>query len=302
MRRTSHTADDFSPAWSPDGRLIAFLRSSRDEKAEVILIPASGGPERHLTMIYRVESAPSSLILFGQDVAWSSDSKFVIVPGKRSPEEAFGLLLISIETGAKRRLLSRPSKSGVYLAPSLSPVGRHLAFLRRTDFTVSEIYVSTLSRDLTPQGEPKRITHENRLTTSPVWTADGREIMFLSGELGAEARPYTASISGAGKPKAMPSLGEGAALLSLFQPSGAGVMPGRLRLAYTRTIKDHNIWRTDANRVDGVFSPPRPFISSTRIDFNPQFSPDAKELPLSRLAQAAWRFGLRMTTAQIRCN
>ena len=61
---------------------------------------------------------------------------------------------------------------------------------------VSEIWVSTLLQDLTPQGEPRRMTYANRLTTSPVWAADGREIMFLSGELGAEARLYRMSISG----------------------------------------------------------------------------------------------------------
>ena len=278
LRRTRHAADDLSPAWSPDGRFIAFLRSFSGEKAELVLIPASGGPERQLTVISRPDSAPSSLILFGHDVAWSPDGKFFIVPGRGSPEETFGLLLISIESGAKRRLLSPAPRSGLYLAPSLSPDGRHLAFVRRTDFTVSEIWVNTLLRDFTPQGEPRRMTYENRLTTSPVWAADGREIMFLSGEFGAEASFYRMSISEPGKPKVMPSLGEGAALLSLLQPFGAPFMPRPRRLAYTRAIKDHNIWRTESNGESVLFSPPRPFISSTRIDFNPQFSPDGRRI------------------------
>jgi Tol biopolymer transport system component len=280
VRRTTHATDDLSPAWSPDGRFIAFHRTLSAEKTEIILIPAPGGPERPLTVISRADSAPSSLILFGHDVAWSPDSKFLIVAGRGSPEERFGLLLISIETGAKRGLLSPAPKSGIYLAPSLSPDGRHLAFVRRTDFVVSEIWVSTLSQDLTPQGEPRRMTYANRLTTSPVWAADGREIMFLSGELGAEARLYRMSISGPGKPKVMPSLGEGAALLSLLQPSGAGApfIPQPGRLAYTRAIKDHNICRIESNRVTGRFSPPHPFISSTRVDFNPQFSPDGRRI------------------------
>ncbi len=139
VRRTTHATDDLSPAWSPDGRFIAFHRTLSAEKAEIVLIPAPGGPERQLTVIYRADSAPSSLILFGHDVAWSPDSKFLIVAGRGSPEERFGLLLISVETGAKRKLLSPAPKSGIYLAPSLSPDGRHLAFVRRTDFVVSEI-------------------------------------------------------------------------------------------------------------------------------------------------------------------
>jgi Tol biopolymer transport system component len=276
IRLTSDVADDVSPAWSPDGRSIAFLRSYPAERAELVLIPASGGVERLLASMFRPDSAPSSLILFGHDVAWSPDSRFVIVSGRDSPGQPFGLLLVSIETGVKRRILSPAPGSGVYLAPSVSPDGRRLAFVRRTDFTVSEIWVSTLSADLTPQGEPERVTFENRLTTSPVW-ADADKIMFLSGELGSEASLYRMSISQSGKPSVMSSLGEGAALLSLRQRSGAAFVSGR-GLAFTRVFKDHNVWRTEWNESSEAFSPPRPFLASTRIDFNPQFSPDGRRI------------------------
>ena len=276
VQRTKHEADDVSPAWSPDGRFIAFLRLLPEEKAELIVIPASGGPERRLTTIIRQDSAPSSLILFGHDVAWSPDSRYLVVPGRISEEQPSGLLLTAIETGAIRTLVSPAPKSGLYLAPSVSPDGRHVAFVRRTDFTVSEIWVNTLSRDLTPHGEPRRITYQNRLTTSPVW-ADADEIMLLSGELGGEARVYRVSISHPRKLSVMPSLGEGAALLSLPHPSGASDA-ARPRLAYTRVIKDHNIWRSESNGANAPFSPPRVWIDSTRIDFNPQFSPDGTRI------------------------
>lgn len=284
VQRTHSAADDLSPAWSPDGRFIAFLRSRPDERADLVLMPASVGPEQRLTSIFRPDSAPSSLILFGHDVAWTPDSKSLIVPGGVSAEQPFGLLLVSIETGTIRNLLSPAPKSGLYLAPSVSPDGRHLAFVRRTDFTVSEIWVNTLLRDFTPHGEARRLTYENRLTTSPVW-GNADEILFLSGELGAEASLYRLSISDPGKPRAMPSLGEGAAFLSLYQPLGEPFMV-RSRLAYTRAIKDHNIWRIESDAPDALFGPPRLFITSTRTDFNPQFSPDG-----SRIAFESTRSG-----------
>ena len=45
VRRTTHAADHLSPAWSPDGRFLAFHRILAGEKAEIVLMPASGGPE-----------------------------------------------------------------------------------------------------------------------------------------------------------------------------------------------------------------------------------------------------------------
>ena len=53
VQRTSDHVDDLSPAWSPDGRFIAFLRSLSGEQAQLVLIPASGGPERELMVISR---------------------------------------------------------------------------------------------------------------------------------------------------------------------------------------------------------------------------------------------------------
>jgi Tol biopolymer transport system component len=66
-------------------------------------------------------------------------------------------------------------------------------------------------------------------------------------------------------------------LLSLVPPSGAPFMRRR-RLAYTRVIKDHNIWRTESNGTSAGFTTPRRFLSSTRIDFNPQLSPDGRRI------------------------
>ena len=40
LRLTTDRAADYSPAWSPDGRFIAFLRELPGEKAAVLLIPA----------------------------------------------------------------------------------------------------------------------------------------------------------------------------------------------------------------------------------------------------------------------
>ena len=47
-RLTTDPAEDFSPAWSPDGRFIAFLRQLSPSRAALMLIPQRGGQERVL--------------------------------------------------------------------------------------------------------------------------------------------------------------------------------------------------------------------------------------------------------------
>ena len=45
---TNAAVIDRSPAWSPDGRFIAFIRELESKKLALILIPQRGGPERQL--------------------------------------------------------------------------------------------------------------------------------------------------------------------------------------------------------------------------------------------------------------
>jgi DNA-binding winged helix-turn-helix (wHTH) protein len=48
LRLTTEPAPDKAPAWSPDGSTIAFQRIIAPGKADLMLIPALGGPERKL--------------------------------------------------------------------------------------------------------------------------------------------------------------------------------------------------------------------------------------------------------------
>lgn len=60
-RLTKDPAMDFSPAWSPDGRLIAFLRELPRGKTAIILIPQRGGSERILAEV----TGPLQLHFYG---------------------------------------------------------------------------------------------------------------------------------------------------------------------------------------------------------------------------------------------
>jgi eukaryotic-like serine/threonine-protein kinase len=106
LRLTSDPAFDKSPAWSPDGRSIAFIRE-RGDKAEVLLIPALGGPQRKLAQI--APELPWDLSMIPPYLSWSPDSKYLVTVDRASPGEPSGLFVLSVATGEKRRLTSPPA-------------------------------------------------------------------------------------------------------------------------------------------------------------------------------------------------
>ena len=81
-RLTDTPEQEYGPAWSPDGRFIAFLRQLSTEKVALILIPQRGGRERVLAEL-DVSSAVVSR-LDGPSLAWTPDSKWVVSPGAGS--------------------------------------------------------------------------------------------------------------------------------------------------------------------------------------------------------------------------
>src|SRR5207253_4936811 len=106
LRLTSDPAADRFPAWSPDGRYIAFERAD-----SIYLIPPLGGPERKLADFN------------ASHVAWTPDGKSVAVSGWRK-----GIYLISIESGEPRQItFPSPDQMGD-LAFAFSPDGRDLVF------------------------------------------------------------------------------------------------------------------------------------------------------------------------------
>ncbi len=183
MRLTTAPERDESPAWSPDGRRIAFVRRIPERVAEVFVMPALGGAERRVASLVLDSSRRSTRL------SWSPDGKWVVIGGKLSASEPFGLWLVEIDGTETRRLTTPPSPDWqADLGPVFSPDGRRIAFIR-TKATNNAIFILPVSPAAAPIGEPVQVASDPRRTiVGLAWTPDGRSLVVLVGRtLGAHS-------------------------------------------------------------------------------------------------------------------
>src|SRR5205807_3409312 len=137
LRLTMDPAADTIPAWSPDGRSIAFVRRHPD-KTEILMVPALGGSERQL--------AEFQASRFSQTLSWSPDGRWLVV-GAGKPNV---ISLVAVETGEKRQLTFPPASFEGDRYGVLSPDGRTLAFLREIGTQASDLYALSLADNFVP--------------------------------------------------------------------------------------------------------------------------------------------------------
>jgi Tol biopolymer transport system component/DNA-binding winged helix-turn-helix (wHTH) protein len=262
VRLTSSPAAEYSPAWSRDGRQIAFLRDEVAPTMGVYVVPALGGVERKVAEFVKQHWVLDSQLRL-QD--WMPDSRHLIVSGTERPGGREDLFLVRVDSG-ERRPLTKPAAAGSLQGdrePAVSPDGRSVAFTRGSLSIDETLYVLSLSADLHPVGEPRKLTRDRR-SRSPVWTPDGKEIVFLFGpqlsRIGLAAQATPRAILPQGGNIASPTL------------SANG------RLAFSQSTRDSNIWRQEISDRAGEAPAPVQLIASSHNDQDAQYSPDGTRI------------------------
>jgi serine/threonine protein kinase/Tol biopolymer transport system component len=260
LRLTRDPAVDFSPAWSPDGRWIAFLRGQVPGTSELRMIAPLGGPERRLGELHVRNSYVDPPFL-----AWMPDGRSLVVVDSPDAGDAEALFILSVETGEKHRLTSPQASSDGQTGPAVSSDGRSIVF-----FQSGEIYLLTLKEDLTPSANPRRLTESALAAQQPTWSHNGKEILFS-----ASRRLWRLSVSAPEARAQIPFVGQDAFMPVLSHTQG----DNSTRLIYVRSTIDPNIWRLNLPGP-GVraSSSPALTVSSTLTDVNPQFSHDGTRI------------------------
>src|SRR6185436_18459332 len=136
LTQTANTCD-LAPAFSPDGRTIAYFTFAAGVPHQILMMDVNGSNQRQIT------NHP------GAYPWWFPDGNRVAFASERDP--GFGFWSVNIEGGMEKKLFELDGYAGI---PRLSPDGQRLAFISRQSDAYN-IWVAPLAG-----GQPKQVTFE----------------------------------------------------------------------------------------------------------------------------------------------
>ncbi len=245
--------DGFSdrfPAWSPDGRRIAFARFGPQGQCEVLVASATGGDVREAARCDGTD-------MLGFD--WTPDGNGLVFGTMTGRNASRGIRRYELETGRWEPLPYRGEASDFDYTPRYSPDGRWLAFVRNPQ--VGDLWLMPAAG-----GVPRRLTQDTAEIRGWSWLPDSRGIVF-GRRVDTESRLYRVDIAS----QTLEDLGiDDAQSPSVARHSG--------RLAFVRRQPHFGLFRIGVGEGDGGKA--RLFASLGR-DAQPVIAPDDRQLVFS---------------------
>jgi dipeptidyl aminopeptidase/acylaminoacyl peptidase len=180
-----------SPAWSPDGRRLAFI-SDRTDKRQIYVINVEGGEAEPMTTDAK-ESAPEGVTSF----AWSRDGKTIAFSALdpktetlKERDKKYGefsvvdqdhrmthLHIVDPDSKKVRRLTDGPFTVGGF---DWSPDAADIAFDHRINDDPSNGGTADISIVRVSDGSVRKLVTQEGPDASPRWSPDGQRIVFDS--------------------------------------------------------------------------------------------------------------------------
>jgi Tol biopolymer transport system component/DNA-binding winged helix-turn-helix (wHTH) protein len=250
------SSHDLNPAWSPDGRLIAFERCTTRSTSDLYVIPALGGAAEQ-----RIATGPAGCGSF-KSIAWTPDGEWLAWANRP------GIGLFDIHSREKRQLTVDGR------IPAFSEDGRRMAYIRRVGPGVA-VHVLPLTAELTAAGPPVRVTPPVPIIRTIAWTPRGDALVYsVAGWVGVSSRLYRVALAAdrldpAGSPQVLP-FGENGDTFSISRKTGS--------LVYSAFLRDTALMRLDLKELNRA---PVPVAESTYDEYTPDYSPDGRRIAFS---------------------
>jgi Tol biopolymer transport system component len=256
----SNAWGDYYPAFSPDGRTLAFVRYSAFQVGDLYVLQitpnlsASGEPRR-LTNENR--------IILG--TAWTADGAEIVFSSDRDGSQAQALWQISLSSSLIRRL--GVGQNGIL--PSISPRANRLVYSE--SITDSNIWRVNLQATSEPNVQ---MVPSTRRESSPSYSPDGRRIAFDSSRSG-NLEVWVSDADGAKTEQ----------LVNMGRSSSARWSPDNQRIAFDSNVGGQ--WRIYAVNARG--GRPERMTNSAASDVRPSWSHDGKWIYFASNRSGAWQ-------------
>jgi serine/threonine-protein kinase len=172
-RLTFAGTNNFAPAWTPDGRAVAFVSSQTGGSSDLYLQRADGGAEA--TLLLHVPQPIAQAI-------WSPDGKWLVFQTTASPSAD----IYAIRPGVDSAPVALMATSAHEAEPALSPDGRWLAY-GSNETGQAEVYMRPF-----PNASSARWPVSTGGGRPPRWAHSGRELFYSDSKdnlVTAEVRP-----------------------------------------------------------------------------------------------------------------
>ena len=223
------------PRWSPKGDDIAYVRET-GSGAGVWLVKADGGE-------------PKKIIEGGRNPSWSWDGNRIVF------ERGYDVWTANAD-GSNQTSVEGLPRTDLLLAdrnPTFSPDGNTIAFFQKDKGPIGDIWVIP-----SQGGQARRLTFDTNFGGTPIWTPDGKFIIFSS--LRGGSRTLWRISAAGGQPEPL--------LVSAGEDTDPEVSRDGRQLIYTNTRNNFLLQLTDpasgktttltesrADLVDPSFSP-----------------------------------------------
>jgi Tol biopolymer transport system component/DNA-binding winged helix-turn-helix (wHTH) protein len=155
---------DFFPAFSPDQKTLAFVRSVSIAAADIYLLSLTGGEPTRLTF--------DNTSIRG--LSWTSDGKEIVFASRRAGS-TYDLWKISTQASQPERLTT--ADRDVY-SPTISRLGNQLAYTQ--SMMDGNIWRIGLHGSKVQEAPPLKLISSTQEDNGPQYSSDGKRIVFAS--------------------------------------------------------------------------------------------------------------------------